>query len=466
MYDSVYLVNNQLAEGCIILPDSLTGFRNTKTVIIQRFNWFCEYHVYGHLADHAVSNICPHCGAKGHIHDHHERILTHESKGLNSIRIHVQIKRYKCPHCGKTFIESIPFEQPGYRITRGLYKQVVALLEMNAFTLKHIAKLTGLHPHTVKRIDKERLLSLYTEGGKALKRPEQKARRLGIDEFKLHNGHQYATHIIDLDTGYIIWIAFGKKKQVVYDFINHVGLEWMKSVEAVTCDMNASFVSPFEEMCPWIQIVYDRFHIIKNFNDKVISQIRRSEQKRLMEEGRVEDAKLLKRCRYIMVSSKATLQEKDKKAEQGEILPNGSVLFDKEARPAKSGRMERYQKLLSENELFFTIDVVKDLLDLAFETSDQSEMADLLNKIIDTCRATENVHFLWFANMLEKHWRGIITHSVLKLSNGKIEGINNRIKTVRRMGYGYADDEYFFLKLMDMSRHSPKEESKSPTILH
>ena len=39
-----------------------------------------------------------------------------------------------------------------------------------------------------------------------------------------------------------------------------------------------------------------------------------------------------------------------------------------------------------------------------------------------------------------------------KISAGKIEGINQKIKTLRRHGYGYPDDEYFFLKIMDMSR--------------
>ena len=50
---------------------------------------------------------------------------------------------------------------------------------------------------------------------------------LTIDEFKLHNGHRYATHIIDLDPGHILWSSHGKTKQVVYDFIEHMGLEWM-----------------------------------------------------------------------------------------------------------------------------------------------------------------------------------------------------------------------------------------------
>ena len=82
-------------------------------------------------------------------------------------------------------------------------------------------------------------------------------------------------------------------------------------------------------------------------------------------------------------------------------------------------------------------------------------MADHLTRILEICEGTKNTHFASFAKLNRNHWEGLITHAVLRLSNGKIEGINNRIKTVRRMGYGYPDDEYFFLKLMDMSRSQP-----------
>lgn len=301
-------------------------------------------------------------------------------------------------------------------------------------------------------------MALYTTGSgnsRRLRKPEAYSRHIGIDEFKLHKGHKYATHIIDLDTGHILWIAFGKKKQVVYDFIEHAGLDWMSHVEAVTCDMNANFVSAFQERCPWIQVVYDRFHIIKNFNDKVVSMFRKDEQRRLKEAGDAKAARALKRCRYIMVSSRKTLEEKDLLAEQGVLLKNGSVLFRKEPQVRKGGLVKRYKKLLKENELFFALDLVKEELQQAYDTRSEDEMADHLTRILEICEGTKNTHFAWFAKLIRNHWEGLITHAVLRLSNGKIEGINNRIKTVRRMGYGYPDDEYFFLKLMDMSRYRP-----------
>lgn len=76
----------------------------------------------------------------------------------------------------------------------------------------------------------------------------------------------------------------------------------------------------------------------------------------------------------------------------------------------------------------------------------------------------KNKHFKWFANLLYNHFEGIIAHATYHISAGKIEGINNKIKTLRRQGYGYPDDEYFFLKLIDMSRNEYVRNVKSHKI--
>lgn len=72
--------------------------------------------------------------------------------------------------------------------------------------------------------------------------------------------------------------------------------------------------------------------------------------------------------------------------------------------------------------------------------------------IMDLCQENGNKHLLWFHRLLDQHFEGIIAHATYHVSSGRIEGINNKIKTLRRQGYGYPDDEYFFLKLFDLSR--------------
>ncbi|EFK32144.1 ISL3 family transposase, partial [Lactobacillus delbrueckii] len=196
----------------------------------------------------------------------------------------------------------------------------------------------------------------------------------------------------------------------------------------------------------------DRFHIIKNFNDKVVSEIRKDEQRRLAEEGSPEAAKLLKNSRYILMSKRSTLVQKDEDARKDKLVSTAGEIFNTPEIKAHGGNEVWYDELLEENKLFFTIDLVKDLLDQAYNSHDEVEMCVRLEEIIDICKATKNSHFIWFARLLYRHLRGIYTFAKYGISTGKLEGINNKIKTERRKGYEYPDDECFSLRLMELSQ--------------
>ena len=113
---------------------------------------------------------------------------------------------------------------------------------------------------------------------------------------------------------------------------------------------------------------------------------------------------------------------------------------------------DRYNQLIQANEIFLTIELIKIALDEAYASTDEEEMSKLIFDIMELCEASGNNHLIKFRNLLYNHFDGIITHATHKISTGKIEGVNNKIKTLRRQAYGYPDDEYFFLKLFDMSR--------------
>ena len=146
------------------------------------------------------------------------------------------------------------------------------------------------------------------------------------------------------------------------------------------------------------------------------------------------------------------MQRKDTEAAEGKILRKGSDLFNTETVIRKGGYEAKYDRLLQENKLLFTLDLIKEKLTDAYKMTDEAKMAEKISDIMDICEATGNKHFLWFRKILDEHFEGIIAHATYRISSGKIEGINQKIKTLRRHGYGYPDDEYFFLKLFDMSR--------------
>ena len=108
-----------------------------------------------------------------------------------------------------------------------------------------------------------------------------------------------------------------------------------------------------------------------------------------------------------------------------------------------------------------TLDLIKEKLTTAYALTDEIEMSQEISEIMDLCEACGNTHLIWFRRLLESHFEGIIVHATYRISTGKLEGINNKIKTLRRQGYGYPDDDYFFLKLFDASRKAYDRNPKS-----
>lgn len=435
----------------ITLPSALVGFTNHQTEIVRTVSNREMYLVHGQLNKDDGECICPYCGEKMHVHNKYETNLRHLCFGPRLSCIRFDKLRYFCVHCRYSRMQDVPFQAQGHRITHELFQYTRDLLAYG-FTNKEVSHITGLGKNTVKDIDLRRLKEKYTVDGEKLIMPERQARFLGIDEFKLHNGHRYAVVIIDMETGHILWLAHGKKKATVYSFIEHVGLQWMDGVEAVACDMNSDFQEAFEHRCPHIQPVFDYFHIVKNFNDKVVGEIRKDEQRRLHAEGDSKAAQSLKRTKYILSSSRKTLQKKDAQAQQVKAVSKNGALFDKQPIVRKFGYVDRYDELLKQNKLFFTLDLIKEKLAESYRMKDEVQMAQEISEIMDICIATGNKHLLWFKRLLDNHFEGIIAHATYDISAGKIEGLNNKIKTLRRQAYGYADDDYFFLKLFDASR--------------
>ena len=111
-------------------------------------------------------------------------------------------------------MQPVPFKAENHNITKQLLNYVKDLLS-NGLTNKLVAELSGLGENTVKAIDLQRLKEQYTVDGKLIK-PEKQTKYIGIDEFKLHDGYRYATVIIDMETGHILWLRPGKKKACVY----------------------------------------------------------------------------------------------------------------------------------------------------------------------------------------------------------------------------------------------------------
>ena len=395
---------------------------------------------------------CPICGSK--LQENGDAFCTLDL-GDKYTKLAISRQRLRCPNkrCRYNYTFEVDFKEEGHFITKALGIYIRELLSWQ-LTLKEVSQITGVDQNIVKAIDKKRLEEKYTVNGegKKLIKPEKQSRYLGIDEFKLHNNRKYATVIIDLETGHVLYLAHTRQKKVVYEFMDYVGDKWMTGVKAVASDMNADYGEAFRARYPEIQVVYDHFHIVQNFNSKVINEVKKDEVKRLQAEGNKEAASVLKGSKYVLMSNYDTLLQKDRDARHEEILSKAGLLFNKPELIQQGGNRKRYKELISQNKLLFTADLVKEKLRFAYEADTKLKMKRRIDAIISLCYGTDNEHFIWFANLLRNHYSGIISHATYRISTGRVEGINQMIKTLRRKSYGIPDDEYFFLKIMDASR--------------
>ena len=456
-------------DGFFILGSGIPSFiqtRKTETIsIIRDFGTKKKprktekeiIKIPGRLNNYAqeAKYICPSCGSRLQENGDSFCMLTHLPTGDKYTKLAISRQRLRCPNkaCRYNYTFEVDFKEDGHQITQALAAYIRDLLSWQ-LTLKEVSQITGVDQNIVKAIDKKRLEEKYTVNGegKRLIKPEKQARYLGIDEFKLHDNRKYATVIIDLETGHVLYLAHTRQKKVVYEFMDYVGTEWMLGVKAVSSDMNADYGDAFHVRYPDIQVVYDHFHIVQNFNTKVINEVKKDEVKRLQSEGNKEAASVLKGSKYVLMSIYDTLLQKDREARHEKVLAKAGLLFNKPEIIQQGGNRKRYKELIDQNKLLFTADLVKEKLRFAYEADTRLKMKRRIDAIISLCYGTENEHFIWFANLLRNHYSGIISHATYPISTGRVEGTNQMIKTLRRKSYGIPDDEYFFLKIMDASR--------------
>ena len=266
---------------------------------------------------------------------------------------------------------------------------------------------------TVKEIHKRYLRQHYAH-------PDiRHTRRIGIDEFATHKGHIYKTIVVDLDTGHIIHTGDGKGKEALTRFWKRVE-KYKVHIEVVTSDMSAAYISSVMENAPNATHVYDHFHVVKLMNEAV-DQIRRNVYK---QETEFEKRKLIKGSRWLLLR-----KDTDK--------------FDEMEK-------SRLQNILSTNEPLFKAYYMREDLDMVWQQENKQEAEKQLEYWWRNAQNSGIPILQKVANSIYAYRTGIVAWYDCKTSNAKVEGINNKIKVMKRQAYGYRDDEYFNLRLLGL----------------
>ena len=147
-------------------------------------------------------------------------------------------------------------------------------------SIKAIQELTGIHWNTIRKVQREIMDEAIWEREKMLKEEGYKPRILAVDEFAIHKGHSYATCVMDLEQGDILWVGKGRAMKDFEKFFEDVPSDSLSAVIAVAMGMNASYNKLVTKHLPKARIVYDRFHMQSQFARDVLGAVRLDEARR------------------------------------------------------------------------------------------------------------------------------------------------------------------------------------------
>ena len=103
---------------------------------------------------------------------------------------------------------------------------------------------------------------------------------LAVDEFAIHKGHTYATCVMNLSTGEVLWVGKGRSIEDFRHFFKEIDMDYLSEFKAFAMDMNASYNKLVEEYMPYVDIVFDRYHMQAQYGKDVLGSVRLEEARK------------------------------------------------------------------------------------------------------------------------------------------------------------------------------------------
>jgi transposase len=280
-------------------------------------------------------------------------------------------------------------------------------------TISDVSRHLKLSWDVIKSIQKKYLQKKYTNPN--LKELEQ----IAIDEIYVGK-NRYLTVVLDIVSGAVVFVGDGKGSDALNPFWLRLRRNRKVKIKAVAIDMSPAYVKAVRENLKKAVIVFDHFHVIKLFNEK-ISDFRRQLYNNI--EDKLQRS-VIKGTRWLLLTGKEKLKD-------------------------KTEQTQRLRQALEINKPLAVVYYMKEDLRQLWSWTEKRTAAWHLQSWIAMAR-TSGINMLEkFATTLEEHFEGILAYFDYDcLSTGPLEGTNNKIKTMQRKSYGYRDMEFFKLKIM------------------
>jgi transposase len=330
--------------------------------------------------------------------------------GRHATFVVLPIPRVKCQACNLVRQVEIPFADSRRSYTSAFERYALEL--GRRMTIRDVAKHLGVSWDVIKDIQKRDLSRRFAK-------PKLKhLRHIAIDEIAIAKGHRYLTIVMDLESGAVVFVGDGKGAKALKPFWKRLNGSKAK-IEAVAMDMSPAYIEAVSTHLSKAKIVFDRFHVMKLFNEK-LSNLRRALYREATD---VLQKKVLKGTRWLLLKASENLdEERDEKKRLKEALALNHSLA-----------VAYYLK--------------EDLREFWWQPGKRFATV-FLDGWIKRANVSGIKVLQEMAKTLAAHRSGLLAYYDVMITSGPMEGTNNKIKTMKRQAYGFRDKDFFKLKIL------------------
>lgn len=354
---------------------------------------------------------CSECGSAAvNAQGSNERLLQSLPIGGKSTFVLVKVPRVVCFQCQRTRQVKVPFADPRRTYTHAFERYA---LELSRFgTIQDVADHLEVSWDIVKDIQKRHLVRKHSK-------PKLKnLKEIAIDELWISKSKGYVTLVLNLRSGAVVFVGDGRGAEALTPFWKRLRGSGAK-VKAVATDMSKAYIKAVRENLPQAIHVFDHFHVIKLYNEK-LSDFRRDLFTELTDD---HERQLLKGTRWLLLKNRENLDE-------------------------TRNEVQRLQDALDLNTPLTLAYYLKDDLRQIWMQTNKAAARRLLEDWIRRAEASGVSMLVRFAATLRDHQEGILNYYDCRISTGPLEGVNNKIRTLQRQAYGFRDVAFFKLKIM------------------
>ena len=343
--------------------------------------------------------VCSSCGQLGgQIHGRRVKRWRHLDLGRTRCLIECELRRLWCRDCGVRF-EAVPWARSGSRYTRD-FEDVAAWLAQQ-MAKAPIAGLLRIAWDSVgrivqrvvaERLDEERLQGLLA---------------IGVDEISYRRHHRYLTSVVDHRSGAIVWCAPGRNSETLRGFFDLLG-ERKSSIKAVSIDMSGGYEKAIREATPQAEVAFDPFHVVR-LAQRAVDQVRRDEWN-AHERSHTPKGKWIKGTRWSLLKA-----PEKQSAEQLALLA----------------------EVQQANRSLYRAFLLKEELRLLYQLPRPSLAGEHLDAWLVWASRSKLEPFVKLARTMRLHRNGSLAAIRLGLTNGRLEGLNSRIRLISHRSFGF-----------------------------